>query len=93
MPLTERQRIVLEALAGRDRAEATLQALLAARAEALTVPGEQTRQDLYREVTGKSALDNAIAQTRRLIEATNTALVQAQRVPADAPALAHAADA
>lgn len=93
MPLTERQRIVLEAVAARDRAEATLQALLGARAEADAAPGAGRRPDLYRDVTGRSALDNAIAQTRRLIEAMNTALVQAQRAPADEPALAHAADA
>lgn len=90
MPLSERQRIVLETIAARDRAEATLQSLLAAKAEAEA--GAGPRADLFREVTGMSAMDNALAQTRRMIETLNTALAHAQRDLAAEPALAHAAD-
>ncbi len=90
MPLSERQRIVLETIAARDRAEATLQSLLAAQAECAA--GASPRADPFREVTGKSAMENAIAQTRRMIESLNTALAQAQRDLAAEPALAHAGD-
>lgn len=79
MALTEKQRVVLETNAARDRAEALLRGLMDAKAESEKQMAAFKRPDAYKAVTGKSSIDNAIASTRRLIETLNRELDRAQR--------------
>ncbi len=78
MVLSEQQRIVLETNAARDRAEALLQRLLEAKSECEREMSDLRRTDVYKTVTGRSAIENAIASTRRMIDTLNHALEQAQ---------------
>ncbi|TVQ60351.1 MAG: hypothetical protein EA379_08330 [Phycisphaerales bacterium] len=79
MALNEKQRVLLETNAARDRAEALLRGLLDAKAESEKQMATFKRPDAYKAVTGKSSIDNAIASTRRLIETLNRELDRAQR--------------
>jgi len=75
MTKAETQQIVNETGAARDKAHALLDGLLRAK--------EQTRRrgfagepDAMEVVTGRSAIDNAIASTRRMIERLDGAIEQ-----------------
>ena len=61
------QDVITETRERRAQAQVLLDALLSARAEAATISGG-TGLDLFRDVTGESSMDRAIALTRRLIE-------------------------
>ncbi|MDX2017077.1 MAG: hypothetical protein SFY95_05465 [Planctomycetota bacterium] len=66
--MDERQKILRETVRARDRAQALLKELLDARSlseEALKAGGQS---DLYKQVTGKSSLENAIASAQRMVE-------------------------
>ncbi len=77
--LTAEQRLVLETNARRDRAEAVLQSLLNAKAECEKQLARFRRPDMMKSVTGKSALDSAIASTQRMVESLNRTLSEARR--------------
>lgn len=67
-----RQQIVLETTATRDRAEALLRSLLDYKLRS-------EKNLLRRSGPGKSALDNAIASTQRMVEALNRVIQQTNR--------------
>lgn len=77
--LSAEQRLVLETNARRDRAEAVLQSLLLAKAECEKQLARFRRPDMMKSVTGKSALDAAIASTQRMVESLNRTLSEARR--------------
>lgn len=54
--------------AQRERARAVLASLLEAKAACEEHGSRMNRSDLYKSVTGKSALDGAISATQRMIE-------------------------
>lgn len=81
MPLSETQRTLLEINAARDRAEATLQSLNRAKSELESGDAGAGRQDVFREVAGRSSLDAAIAETRRVVDTLDRALKDASRGP------------
>ncbi len=68
-----RQRILLEFNTARDQAEALLRGLLDAKAQSEKHLAELRQPDALKAVTGKSAMDNAIASTQRMIETLNRA--------------------
>ncbi|MBX3317738.1 MAG: hypothetical protein KF902_12850 [Phycisphaeraceae bacterium] len=65
---TERQRMLLETVTARDEAHHFLRALEDAKVRSEKHLAEIGQPDHLKAVTGKSAMDNAIASTRRLIE-------------------------
>lgn len=70
----------IEALRTQVRAErAQAQQLLAELMNAQGEPAEGSRPDLYKQVTGKSSLEMAVDQTRRLIDAHDRMLAQLDR--------------
>lgn len=98
MVLNEKQRLVVETRAAKDRAEAILQRLLEAKAQTEQELSSLRRTDAFKAVTGRSAIDNAIAATRRMIDSLTHAIDQAQMAPVESvelgrsrSALAHSA--
>ena len=79
MALTEKQRILLETNAAREKAEALLHGLMDAKRQTETQLASLKRADAYKTVTGRSAIDNAIVSTKRLVESLNRAVAQARR--------------
>lgn len=81
MPTTmsERQRILSETVSARDRAEKLLRGLVDARWRTEQHLERLGKPDAMRKVTGRSAMDNAIASTQRMIESLNRALEQLKR--------------
>ena len=79
MAMTERQRIMLETNALRDKAEALLRGLLDAKAVTEREMARLKRPDPMQLVTGRSSIDDGIASTRRMIETLNRSLAQARR--------------
>lgn len=77
--MSERQRILSETVAARDRAEKLLQGLVDARRRTEQHLERLGKPDAMRKVTGRSAMDNAIASTQRMIESLNRALEQLKR--------------
>lgn len=74
-----RRRFVNEAVAARTRADSLLRQLIAASAECDSQLEQQNRQDPIRLVTGRSALDRAIHETRRMIDTLDRAINDADR--------------
>lgn len=83
MVLSEKQRLVVETQAARDRAEAILQRLLEAKSQTEQELSTLRRTDSFKAVTGRSAIDNAIAATRRMIDSLSHAIDQAQMAPVE----------
>ncbi|MDX9910604.1 MAG: hypothetical protein RBS39_02095 [Phycisphaerales bacterium] len=81
--LTERQRILLQTTAVRDRAEALLRGLMDARERSEKHLAEVGLRDHVKQVTGKSSIDNAIESTRRYIDSLNRAIVDVRRELSD----------
>lgn len=77
MILTTEQTLAMEASARRERAEAVLQSLMAAKAECEKQLARFKRPDMIKSVTGQSALDAAIASTKRMIESLNRTMAEA----------------
>ena len=73
------QRLLVETTAAKERAEALLEGLLHAKATTERIAEEQNRSDAFKQVTGKSAMDNAIASTRRMIDSLDRAIEQMRR--------------
>lgn len=65
---TGRERLLAETARRRRQAEALLRSLVAAKRECELQLARFQRSDAMQTVTGRSALDAAIAQTRRMIE-------------------------
>lgn len=74
-----REDFVTVTTAAKARAEAVLKELQAASAECDSQLQKQSRTDLIRLVTGRSSLDAAIANTKRMIEAFERAVQDAKR--------------
>lgn len=85
MALSELQRAVLETNAQRDRAEAVLESLTAAKTQIEAQLATVNRTDALEQVKGKSAIDDAIASTRRMIDTLNRALTTLRERAAAAP--------
>jgi hypothetical protein len=77
--MSQRQQIVLETIATRDRAEALLRSLLDCKAQSERNLADLRQPDIFKSVTGRSALDNAIASTQRMVEALNRVVSQAKK--------------
>ncbi|MEC9374701.1 MAG: hypothetical protein VYC34_12690 [Planctomycetota bacterium] len=92
MPITERQRIVLETNAARDKAEALLRGLLDAKAVTERELSRLRREDPMRQVRGRSAIDNAISSTKRMIDTLNRSLEDAAHAIDEDCELAEALD-
>lgn len=68
MMTTQRQRMLLETVTARDEARTFLRALEDAKVRSEKHLAEIGQPDHLKAVTGRSAMDNAISSTRRLIE-------------------------
>ncbi len=68
---TQKQRVLVETMTRRDEAEALLRALLDAKATSEKNLAAIRQADFMKSVTGRSAMENAIASTQRLIESFN----------------------
>lgn len=77
--MSKRQQILLETTATRDRAEALLRSLLDYKSQSEKNLTDLKQPDAFKTVTGRSALDNAIASTQRMIEALNRVIAQSKR--------------
>lgn len=80
---TSRQNLLIETHAARQQAEAMLKALLQAQTECESHLANEKRRDLMRTVTGKSSLETAIENTRRMIEALDRAVDEAREIEGD----------
>ncbi len=76
MTLTEQQRVILDWRVARDGAEALLRSLQDARNESEKRMRELKQTDAMKKVTGRSAIDNAISSTQRMIDTLNRAITQ-----------------
>ena len=77
--MTERQRIMLETNALRDKAEALLKGLVDAKSVTEREMARLNRSDPMRLVTGKTSIDDGISSIKRMIETLNRSLAQARR--------------
>jgi hypothetical protein len=68
MAMTERQRILMQFNAAREKAESLLRGLLEAKSKSERNLAETKQRDFVKQVTGRSSMDNAIASTQRMIE-------------------------
>jgi hypothetical protein len=68
-----------EFLAHREQAEAVLRSLIEAREECDRQVERFKRSDLFKTVTGRSALDSAISSTKKMIEHLDRCLAAAAR--------------
>lgn len=71
--VSRRDRLLAETSRRRKQAEALLRSLTAAKSECERQLERFQRSDAMQSVTGRSALDTAIAQTRRMIECLDRA--------------------
>lgn len=76
---TERQQILVETIAARERAESLLRGLLRARTTSEHHLATLRRTDVLKQVTGSSSLENAINSTRRMIDALDRAIASFER--------------
>ncbi|MFO0861431.1 MAG: hypothetical protein U0570_12830 [Phycisphaerales bacterium] len=79
MSLNERQRILAETTAARDKAEALLRGLIEARQMSDKRLSELKLGDQLKKVTGKSSMDNAVAAAQRTVDMLNRALDEFKR--------------
>ncbi len=70
----QHERILSETVVARDKAKALLEGLKQAKLATERELADQQRQDLLKRVTGKSAIDNAIESTHRMIETLDRTL-------------------
>ncbi len=71
---TQQERILSETVVARDKAKALLEGLKQAKAASERELEAQHRLDHLKKVTGKSAIDNAIDSTSRMIETLDRTL-------------------
>ena len=74
---TTRQQVLLETLAARQRAGELLKTLEQAQVECEGCLKNEQRQDLVKSLTGKSSIEQAIGQTKRMMEMLDRALADA----------------
>ena len=74
---TTRQQVLLETLAARQRAAELLKQLEQAQQECNGCLRSDQRQDLVKQVTGKSSIETAMASAKRMIEMLDRALEEA----------------
>lgn len=79
MSVQERQRILAETLAAREKAHALLVALTEARAASDRRLAELKLGDHLKIVTGKSSMDNAVAAAQRTVDMLDRALEDFKR--------------
>lgn len=72
--MSDRARILTETATARADAERLLVGLIDARAKSEARLQELSRSDILKSLTGKSALDNAITSTQRMIDALDRVL-------------------
>lgn len=77
--MSKRQQILLETTATRDRAEALLRTLMECKTQSERNLAELKQTDTFKSVTGRSALDNAITSTQRMIDSLNRVISHAKR--------------
>lgn len=71
--------ILKESLDARRRAEDLLSGLLNAKSQTEQYLTDAGREDPVKKLTGRSAIDNAIASTRRMIETLDRAMEQVRQ--------------
>jgi hypothetical protein len=76
---TRRQQILDETSSTRDKAEALLRTLLDYKAQSERNLSDLKQSDSFKTVTGRSALDNAITSTQRMVEALDRVIQQTKR--------------
>lgn len=76
-----RDHILAESSRRRNQAEALLRSLMNAKSECERQLARFQRSDVMQTVTGRSAIDAAIAQTRRMIESLDRAVASACHQP------------
>jgi hypothetical protein len=74
---SDHARLLDETRLARRQAEEVLHSLLEAKAN--ETAGEAARKDMYKQVTGASSIDNAIATARRSIETFDRILSEIQQ--------------
>lgn len=77
--MSKRHQMLLETTATRDRAEALLRTLMDCKAQSERNLAELKQADTFKSVTGRSALDNAIASTQRMIDSLNRVISHARK--------------
>lgn len=79
MALSAKKKMVLDWTVSRNDAEALLESLIDAKAESEKRLSELDQADVFRDVTGRSAIDNAIHSTRRMVDTFNRIIDEAQQ--------------
>ena len=74
--MNDRARILTETADARADAERLLSGLIDARSKSEARLAELSRSDILKSLTGKSALDNAINSTQRMIDSLDRVLVE-----------------
>ncbi|MCA9271720.1 MAG: hypothetical protein KDA31_01610 [Phycisphaerales bacterium] len=74
--MNDRARILTETADARADAERLLAGLIDARSKSEARLAELSRSDILKNLTGKSALDNAINSTQRMIDSLDRVLVE-----------------
>lgn len=77
---TAQQKMVLEWTVARDDAEGLLRSLLDAKRESEKRLRSLHQSDPYKRATGRSAIDDAIASTQRMIETLNRNIREAKHL-------------
>lgn len=91
--MTNREQILLETQRTRAQAVAVLNDLIEAKAACEATLAAERRPDLVKLVTGRSSLEVAIAETRKLVESLDRAVAEAARdLDSDARDVAAAGD-
>lgn len=81
--MTERQRILVETAAARDKAEQLLRGLVDAKKQSEKYLADAKQTDAIKAVTGRSAIDNAIASAQRMHDSLSRALAELRKELSD----------
>jgi hypothetical protein len=79
MDTVDRQRFLDETIAAKKKAAELLKGLVAAAAVSDEQLRQASRKDPMKVVTGRSAMENAVASTRRMIESLDRAVEEARK--------------
>ncbi len=79
MAISAKKKLVLDWTVSRDDAEALLRSLVDAKSESEKRLSELDQSDVFREVTGRSAIDNAIKSTQRMVDTFNRLIQEAEQ--------------
>jgi hypothetical protein len=85
--ISARQKVLVDTHSMRQQAADLLRALESAQAECEEQLAKEQRVDAMKQVTGRSSLEHAVADTRRMIEALDRAMDEARRSVPDAAAI------